>query len=356
MRRTLDIQADRIEMVLASHRIQARVRGGRITPQAITFELMTPLGTRVRRVSALAEELALALGVPQVQVRRGKGYIEIEIPRQRCKPVPVERLLSRVTRIPRVTALLGVDGEGIPLLLRVDSPDVAHVLVAGTTGSGKTILLRLIGITLAHWNRQAHVQLVLVDPKRRGLAPLARLPHVWGEGVYARPEAVVAVLERLVALMEHRDRVGQSWPRVIVLVDELAEVLHLGGRAAHQALVRLVQRGREAGIHVVAATQKPAASILGSVLKGNFPVRLVGRVASADDARVAAGIAGTGAEKLRGRGAFLLVSGGDVIPFQTAYADGEAIQRLVAQIRARGRPTVTEIGRRARRLLAISKG
>ncbi len=354
MQRTLDRQADRIEMVLASHRIQARVRGGRITPTAITFELMTPLGTRVRRVSTLAEELAMALGVPNVQVRRGKGVIEIEIPRVDRKPVPLERLLSRLSHSPRVTALLGVDVEGVPLMLRIDSPDVAHVLLAGTTGSGKTVLLRLIGLTLAYWNRQAHVQLVLVDPKRRGLGPLARLPHVWGEGVFARPEAIVGVLERLVALMEQRDRGGRSWPRVVVLVDELAEVLHLGGRPAHQALTRLVQRGREAGIHVVAATQKPAASVLGSVLKGNFPVRLVGRVASADDARVAAGIAGTGAEKLRGRGEFLLVTGGEVIPFLAAYLDNTALHQLVERIRARGRPDRAGWQTKVRRALAIN--
>ncbi len=333
MQRTLDLQADRIEMVLASHRIQARVRGGRITPSAIKFELVTPLGTRVRKVSTLAEELALALGVPHVHVRRHRGYIEIEIPRTDRKPVPLDRLLARVPRPPRVTALLGIDAEGVPLLLRVDSPDVAHVLLSGTTGSGKTVLMRLIGLSLALWNRQAHVQLVLIDPKQRGLAPLVGLPHVWGDGVFARPEAIQQVLEVLVQVMEHRDRQGHSWPRMVVLVDELAEVLHVGGKRAREALTRLVQRGREAGLHVIAATQKPSASVLGSVLKGNFPVRIVGRVASADDARVAAGIAGTGAEKLRGHGEFLLVVGGEVIPFQAAYLDNATTRQMVDRLR-----------------------
>ena len=339
MRRTLNLQADRIEMVLASHRVPARVRGGKITPRSIRFELMTPLGTRVQKVSVLAEELALALGVPHVDVRRRGGYIEIEIPRQDRRPVPLERLLQRVRKPPRATALLGLDDEGVPLLLRLDSPDVAHVLVAGTTGSGKTVLMRVMALTLARWNRQAHVQLVLVDPKRRGLAPLAALPHVWGGGIFHRPEQISHVLSALLGLMEKRDQLGRSWPRVIVFIDELAEVLTIGKRQATEAITRLVQRGREAGIHVVAATQKPTASLLGGVMKGNFPVRIVGRVTSADDARVAAGLAGTGAEHLRGHGEFLLVAGGQVIRFQAAYADPHMVDRIVATIgeEARGR-------------------
>ncbi len=333
MQRTLNMQADRIEMVLASHNVPARVRGGKITPNVVKFHLSTPVGTRVKKVSTLAEELALALGVPRVDVHRHRGYIEIEIPRVRRQPIPLEKLLKRVGRVPPVTALLGLDVDGLPLLLRVDSPDVTHVLVAGTTGSGKTVLMRILGLTLGLWNRQAHVQLVLIDPKRRGLAPLVDLPHVWGEGVVHRTEDIVAVLHHLVKMMEARDRVGRSWPRMIVLIDELAEIISVGRKPVVEALTRLVQRGREAGIHVIAATQKPAASVLGGVMKGNFPVRIVGRVTSADDARVAAGLAGTGAERLQGHGEFLLVAGGDVVRFRAAYAEREVIQRLAQERR-----------------------
>ena len=334
MQRTLNLQADRIEMVLASHNVRARVRGGKITPNVVKFHLSTPVGTRVRKVSTLAEELALALGVPRVDVHRHRGYIEIEIPRVQRKPIPLTKLLKRVGRIPPATTLLGMDEDGVPLLLRVDSPDVAHVLIAGTTGSGKTVLMRIMGLTLGLWNRQAHVQLVLIDPKRRGLAPLLDLPHVWGGGIFHRPDEIVGVLETLVEMMEARDRVGHSWPRMMVFVDELAEVINVGKKRVVGAITRLVQRGREAGIHVIAATQKPAASVLGGVMKGNFPVRIVGRVTSADDARVAAGLAGTGAERLRGHGEFLLVAGGNIVRFRAAYADREMIQDLARQRRA----------------------
>ena len=119
-------------------------------------------------------------------------------------------------------------------------------------------------------------------------------------------------------------------------IDELADLLATGGKAVEQALIRLAQRGREAGIHLVACTQKPAAEAVLGVLKANFPVRLVGSVASPDDARVAAGLAGTGAEKLLGRGDFLLVSKGEVIRFQAAYVAEGDMRELSLRVRRSG--------------------
>jgi S-DNA-T family DNA segregation ATPase FtsK/SpoIIIE len=120
--------------------------------------------------------------------------------------------------------------------------------------------------------------------------------------------------------MERRENDAQfsARPRIVIAIDELADALQTCGRALGDHLTRLVQRGRSAGISVIACTQKPAANIVGTLLKANFPVRLVGRVASAEDARVAAGIGGTGAEKLAGRGDFVLIAGGQTIRFQVA--------------------------------------
>ena len=229
-----------------------------------------------------------------------------------------------------------MDESGTPLLLRLSSPDVVHVLVAGTTGSGKTALVRTLLASLALFNRQGAVQLVLIDPKGRGFGPLAELPHVLGR-VAATPEEGVLALGWLVSEMERRDRDGISSPALVVGIDELADLLATGGKAVEQALMRLAQRGREAGIHLVACTQKPAAEAMSGVLKANFPVRLVGSVASPDDARVAAGIAGTGAEKLLGRGDFLLVSKGEVIRFQAAYvAEGDLRESCARRLRTSG--------------------
>jgi DNA segregation ATPase FtsK/SpoIIIE, S-DNA-T family len=226
--------------------------------------------------------------------------------------------MRSLASVPPVTASLGITDDGRPLLLRLTSPDVAHVLVAGATGSGKTELMRSLLVSLALTNRQSRLQLALIDPKSRGFRPLAGLPHVIGD-VASDPASALALLERLVAEMERRDREQVATPNIVVAVDELLDLLATGGKAVESALTRLCQRGREAGIHVVAGAQKPSASALGSMLKANFPVRAVGRVGSADDARVAAGVSGTGAEKLLGRGDFILVATGQTIRFQAAW-------------------------------------
>jgi len=119
---------------------------------------------------------------------------------------------------------------------------------------------------------------------------------------------------------------------VVVVIDELADLLMTGGKAVQWALTRLTQRGREAGIHVVAATQKPTTAVLGPLVKANFPVRLVGRVTSIEDARTATGWSGTGAERLLGRGDFLAVAEGRVVRFQVAHISPTEIQEVVAHL------------------------
>lgn len=332
MRRRLDMQADRIEVVLASHKVAGRVSGGTVTPRFIRFQVMTGADTKVAKVTGLAEEIALSLGVASARVYRQNGAIQVEVPREQPAAVRMAPLVERLAKVPAVTALLGVDEHGTPLLLRLSSPDVVHVLVAGTTGSGKTALVRTVLLSLALFNRQSTVQLVLIDPKGRGFGPLAELPHVLGRVAATTAEGVQA-LSWLVSEMERRDREGISSPALVVGIDELADLLATGGKAVEQALLRLAQRGREAGIHLVACTQKPAAEVVSGVLKANFPVRLIGAVASADDARVAAGVAGTGAEKLLGRGDFLLVSKGDVTRFQAAYVSESEVAELAKKQR-----------------------
>ncbi len=347
MRRQLHFQADRIEMVLATHKVPARVTGGTVTPRLVRYHVSTPLGIRVRQVAGLSEEIALSLGAPSCRVYRQQGQVEVEVPREQGQVVHLMTLARRLAHegaqgratVPAATAVLGLDGEGVPLLLRLPSPNVAHVLIAGTTGSGKTALLRSVVASLAVHNPQRALQMVLVDPKGRGFAPFEGLPHLLVP-VVSRAEETVQVLGRLVEEMERRDREGRSEPRLILLLDELADLVQTAGADFERRLVRLMQRGREAGIHVVACTQKPAAAVLskqngtGGLMKSNFPVRLVGAVASPEDAKVATGLAGTGAERLLGQGDFLVVAKGQVTRMQAAYISPGEILRLVQVLRA----------------------
>ena len=117
-----------------------------------------------------------------------------------------------------------------------------------------------------------------------------------------------------------------------MVLDELADLMQVGGKSFGENLTRLAQRGREAGMHVIACTQKPSSQVLGALIRANFPVRLVGRVVSPEDARVAAGIGGTGAEKLVGRGDFVAVAAGQVLRFQAAYVSAAEMEQVVAQM------------------------
>jgi S-DNA-T family DNA segregation ATPase FtsK/SpoIIIE len=246
-------------------------------------------------------------------------------------------------------------------------------LIAGCTGSGKTALCQTVILSLAMMHRRSQLQFVLVDPKRHAFMPFAPLPHLLRPIVGNAAEAVIALRE-LVEVMEargsgdgalnrpspsSRDSAGFAGkvqagdmtcavPRIVVVLDELADLMQVGGRALAEPLTRLVQRGREAGIHIIACTQKPSSQVVGTLMRANFPVRLVGKVVSPEDARVAAGYGGTGAEKLTGRGDFVAVASGQVLRFQAAYVSPAEVEQVVAQCGSaprrwdvvRGRPSL----------------
>jgi S-DNA-T family DNA segregation ATPase FtsK/SpoIIIE len=342
-RRVLEAQSDRIEAVLAHHKVRAKVTGGVVAPAWIRFQILPQLGARINKIKGLAEEFALALSTDACRVTRDGGNVVLEIPREDPQPVrllPLLRAYLKQGGLPFGTALLGIADDGVPLMVRLPSPQVAHLLVAGTTGSGKSALSKTIITSLALTHRPSQLGFVLIDPKGRGFGAFAGLPHLL-RPVLTEPRAAQEVLQRLVQLMLQRDREGRSPatggqagdPRVVVVIDELADLLMTTGSGTQDALTRLSQRGREAGIHVIACTQKPASRVVGGLAKANFPVRLVGRVTSPEEAKVATGYAGTGAEQLRGPGDFMVVAGGQVTRFQAAWVSSAEIAALVAHMR-----------------------
>jgi S-DNA-T family DNA segregation ATPase FtsK/SpoIIIE len=354
IRRMLEIQSDHIEAVLQQHRVPGRVTSGVVLPYFIRFNvaLATDTDTPISAIRGLSEELAAALDAPTCRVTRQGATVVVEVPREKPGVVGFLPLVRGLRAVPPVTAVLGLADDGAPLLIRLPSPDVAHILVAGTTGSGKTALLRTMALSLVLRHPGESVSgfrsqpetcnlkpetspliLLLIDPKGRAFSDMAGLPQLARPVIVEVNEALEA-LGSLVRLMERRDLAGVSDPPVVVFIDELADLMKVGGAAAQQRLTRLVQRGRETGIHLVAATQKPTAAVLGPLVRANFPVRIVGKVVSAEDARAATGIGGTGAERLEGRGDFIAVAEGRIHRFQAAYITPEETLRLVAALRA----------------------
>lgn len=215
MRQSLEFQADRIEAVLALNKVEARVTGGTVTPRWVRFQVLPAVGARISRIKGLSEELAAALDAPNCRVSRRGAAVAVEVPRDDPQPVRLLPLYRQLTekipnpkaQIPLVTAILGLADDGAPLLIRLPSPDVAHILVAGTTGSGKTMLLQTMILSLAMANPVRSLVLVLIDPKGHAFNLFEGLPHL-ARSVVWDVEEMTEALQSLVRLMEkrgHRD-------------------------------------------------------------------------------------------------------------------------------------------------------
>lgn len=344
----LEYQADRVEAVLAAHRTPGRVTGGTVGPRLIRFFVNPAPHIRFASIKRLSDDLALAMQVSTLSVDRGKEGVVLEFSNPNPRPVTLLSLLQEVMPVPVATAMLGLTDEGEPLLVRLSAPEVAHILVSGTTGSGKSVLLQTIAASLVLTHDPEVLQVLCIDPKARAFQPFEGVPHLSRAPITAIPAALEA-LHSLAKVMEARDRRGETpasaqergstVPHIVVFIDELADLVMQGSRDFTDVLTRLVQRGRQAGIHVVAATQHPSSAILSSLMRANFPLRLVGRVVSADDARVASGRAGTNAHLLNGRGDFLAVTGGDSpLRFQVAYIGEKELRQQMTALRGSGVP------------------
>jgi S-DNA-T family DNA segregation ATPase FtsK/SpoIIIE len=362
LRPYLEYQADRVEAVLAAHRTPGRVTGGTVGPRLIRFFLNPAPNIRFASIKRLADDLALAMQVPTLSVDRGKEGVILEFSNPNPRPVTLLNLLPETMPMPLATAMLGLTDDGAPLLARLSAPEVAHILVSGTTGSGKSALLRTMAASLALTHTPSLLQILCIDPKGRAFPAFNGIPHLTRKPIVDVPEALEA-LNSVVRVMESRDRRGEtpvasrnaiasqndgvqgtSVPRIVIFIDELADLVMQGEAPFTDALTRLVQRGRQAGVHVIAATQHPSSAILSSVMRANFPLRLVGRVVSADDARVASGRAGTNAHLLSGRGDFLAVSGGEnPIRFQVAYIDEKDLKQQMAMLSGTISPRATQL-------------
>lgn len=332
MRSLLDHQADGIEYTLHSHGIEATVEGGNISPRLIQFHIRLGPGVKFSRLTSLGDELALALGVVHCRITRDGYTVKLEVPR----PDPVAVQLFPLMRtmpgeLPELAPILGLDENGVPLLLKLSSPDISHILITGTTGSGKTTLARSMIASLALQNSPEQLRLMLIDPKRRGYGHFNGLPNLVCP-VISDPLDALHRLKWAVRHLEKRDETGISTPMLVIFIDELAELVLAMGRDFEQVLGRLTQRGREAGIHVIASCQKASAQSIGTIARSNFPTRVVGRVMTSEDARAATGVNASGAEKLMGQGDFLLYARDAVTRLQAAHLSQEEMVQTVIHL------------------------
>ncbi len=321
----LELQSQQIERFLSHHQLSASVTGGAVQPRSIRFDLATPLAQGWERLRGLTHELKSALNVPDIRLSAEDGQLRLHIVRPEEPPVVLLDLLPLLPDLPPITAMLGLAEDGRPILLDFDNPDVTHVLTAGMTGAGKTMLLRTLALSLALKNRQSQLQLLIIDPETAAsrksyaiLEPLSFLPHMLA-GISYRLEEAVETLEFLRGEMAYRRQQETTTPTIVVLIDKADHLLEAGQRPVSDALTELLQYGAAAGIHLVLSTERPETAVLDNVLRANLPVRLVGQTRTPQEAQAAAGMADTNAQYLLGQGDFLAVVGGAMTHFQAAY-------------------------------------
>ncbi len=348
LRNQLELQSRQIERVFSTHQVSARVAGGQVETQSIRFDLQSHLESGLHRLRGLKRDLLSVLGVADVNlVKDEHGQWRLDIVRPHEPPVALLDLLPLLPELPESTAVLGMDEEGAPLLLPFADPDITHVLVAGAEGSGKTALLRTLAVSLAMTNRQSKLQLLVIDPDRPGktnrqLAPLMFLPHLLSQ-VIAEPEEAWQTLQILVEEMNHRLKYETMLPTIVTLIDNVEALLGSGSEEVQAALAALLQRGADAGIHLVLSTSAPAADWLSSVMRANLPLRLVGQVRDEAESLAATAVVGAEADYLLGEGDFLAVANGSQVHFQAAFIGNYDLHLTLETIhRNRPRPLLAQ--------------
>ncbi len=323
---------------------------------------------RVNRITRLANDLALALSAPSIRVEApvpGRPVIGIEVPNAETSVVSLRGLLEsdeyrKSLERGGLPIALGRDVRGRAVV--ADLAKMPHVLIAGATGSGKSVCINTIIASLLMYQSPLQLRLVLVDPKRVELTGYGSVPHLAMSHVVTEADEVVRVLGIVVAEMDRRYRLLEKsgarniasynkqvgadnpLPYWVVVLDELADMMMAAPVEVEQQLVRLAQLARAIGIHLVVATQRPSVDVVTGLIKANFPTRIAFATTSQTDARVI--MDQTGAEKLLGRGDMLYMSSDTIKPrrVQGAYVSDEEIDRMIEAWTAPNQPGMEQSG------------
>lgn len=317
----LNAISDRLEAALAKHQIHCRVLGGRRNEFGLSLLLQPADGINPDRVFAARNIIRAAMRSNSISMAQNGAIIEV----LDAKPysgdaIWLSGLIDKYNELPPYHAIAGLRDDGTPLAVNLTSTATPHMLISGTTGSGKTVLAHTIITSLTALNKPHALNVVVLDPKGGDRRFLANISHHMPMPVAETPDEQFLALERVVQIMLER-KSGSAMPRIVVYIDEMADTALAGGKAALELLSRIAARGRSAGINIVGCTQNPSSKSLPEDLRRNLPLRLVGKVSNATEARMASGIANCGAEVLPGKGAFVCVVNGESQRFQAAMPD-----------------------------------
>ncbi len=322
----VNTNADIIKDTFANFNIDVEMEGANIGPRVTQFTLKPPAGTKLSKIAALDRELSLNLAAQSIRVEApipGKRAVGIEVPNVKSATVRIAGVLESKewkTENEQLGFTIGRDIAGQPVVGALNK--MPHLLIAGQTGSGKSVMINTLLTSLLYKNSPADLKLILVDPKQVELTPYNDIPHLLTP-VITEPEKCISALKWAVSEMERRLRTfaenhkrniveynnlkdQDSMPYIVIVIDELADLMMMAARDVEALVVRIAQKARAAGIHLVLATQRPSVDVITGLIKANVPARIAFTVASQVDSRTI--IDGVGAEKLLGQGDMLFTT------------------------------------------------
>lgn len=312
--------AETIKETFSNFNIDVEVEGANVGPRVTQYTIKPPSNAKLNKITALGDNLALDLAAHSIRIEApipGKRAVGVEVPNVKAATVTIHGLVNseqwREIKSPLKFAI-GKDIAGVPVIGKLDS--MPHLLIAGQTGAGKSVMINALLTSLLYGNSPADLKLILVDPKQVEMALYHDIPHLLSP-VITEPEKCISALKWAVAEMERRLKafaeVGkrniaeyndvkkeEGMPYIVIVIDELADLMMMAARDVEALIVRLAQKARAAGIHLVIATQRPSVDVITGLIKANVPARIAFTVVSQVDSRTI--IDRVGAEKLLGRG------------------------------------------------------
>ena len=357
MQAELQENAKILKDTLKSFNVQIREINYSRGPTVTRYELKPDVGTKVKSIASLVDDIALNLATSGVRIEApipNKPAVGIEVPNRHPEIVYLRDLIESqkfTESKSRVTACLGKDIGGNPICF--DIAKMPHLLIAGATGMGKSVCINCIIVSLLYKARPEEVKLILIDPKKVEFAPYKDIPHLHAP-IVNDPKKAAGALASAVVEMERRfelienagvrnidgynesiadDPTQQKLPQIIIIIDELADLMMTAGKDVESCICRLAQKARAAGIHLIIGTQRPSVDVITGLIKANIPSRIACTVASQIDSRTILDMAG--AEKLIGRGDMLFFPVGSSKPMrvQGAFVSDNEVEDIVSFVK-----------------------
>ena len=350
-------QAEMLNEALDAFGVDAQVIGWTIGPAVTQFELQLGRGVKVNKITNLSDDLKLALAAKDIRIEApipGRSSVGVEIPNQFSRPVMLSEVMEssefKENKSP-LTVAIGVNLSGKAVVSTIDK--MPHGLIAGATGSGKSVFINSILISLLYKANPSEVKLILIDPKAVELAPYNDIPHLLSP-VISEPKAAAEALKWAVEEMEERYQKlaaagvrniekfnekaalhgdhGLKIPYIVIIIDELADLMMVASSEVQDYIARITQKARAAGIHLLVATQRPSVDVVTGTIKNNIPTRVAFMVSSQVDSRTIMDTGG--AEKLLGKGDMLFLENGigQPIRVQGTYVENE-IDTIVQHVK-----------------------